>query len=146
MFPVTGSTYYFQMKTEILANFQLCNIVPLRNLQTSQANNSKIFRIQNAKFSGCCFHMNTKTQGDFQICISIPLNQSIGVLKMVFPLTLSNFPSNWSYRISPNRYIYLLATASRAFNSVIFFFTSCKVSSPLLSDSHHLMEAGPCFK
>ena len=31
----------------------------LRNLQTSWANNSRILRIKNAKFSGYCFYMNT---------------------------------------------------------------------------------------
>ena len=31
----------------------------LRNLQTSRANNSRILRIKNAKFSGYCFYMNT---------------------------------------------------------------------------------------
>ena len=45
----------------------------LRNLETSRVNNSRILRIKNAKFSGHCFYMNTKIQGDFQICISVPL-------------------------------------------------------------------------
>ena len=31
----------------------------LRNLQTSQGNNSKILRIKNAKFLGYYFYMNT---------------------------------------------------------------------------------------
>ena len=43
----------------------------LRNLQTSQANNSRILRIKNAKFSGHCFYMNTNMKEDFQICISV---------------------------------------------------------------------------
>ena len=46
----------------------------LRNLQTSWANNLSVFRIKNAKFSGHCFHINTNRWGDFQICISVPLN------------------------------------------------------------------------
>ena len=50
----------------------------LRNLQTSLANNSRIFRIKNAKFSGYCFYINTNVQRDFQICISVPL-MSIGL-------------------------------------------------------------------
>ena len=29
--------------------------------------------IKNAKLSGYCFYMNTNIQGDFQICISVPL-------------------------------------------------------------------------
>ena len=40
----------------------------------SRANNSRILRIKNAKFSEYCFYMNTNIQGDFQICISVPLN------------------------------------------------------------------------
>ena len=36
-------------------------------------NNSRILRIKNAKFSGY-FYMNTNILGDFQICISAPLN------------------------------------------------------------------------
>ena len=46
----------------------------LRNLQTSRTNNSRILRTKNAKFSGYCFYMNTKAQGNFQICISVPLS------------------------------------------------------------------------
>ena len=45
----------------------------LRNLQTLQENNSRIFRIKNAKFSWYCFYMNTNILEDFQICISVPL-------------------------------------------------------------------------
>ena len=45
----------------------------LRNLQTSRANNLRILRIKNAKFSGYYFYKNTTIQGDFQIYISVPL-------------------------------------------------------------------------
>ena len=44
-----------------------------RHLQTSRANNSKTLKIENVKFSGYCFYMNTNIQKDFQICISLPL-------------------------------------------------------------------------
>ena len=37
-------------------------------------NNSIILSIQNAKFSGY-FYMNTDIWRDFQICISVPLNE-----------------------------------------------------------------------
>ena len=40
----------------------------------SRANNSRIPKIKNAKFSGCCFYMNTNIWGDFQICVSVPLS------------------------------------------------------------------------
>ena len=36
-------------------------------------NNSRIFRIQNAKFSWYYYSMNTNIWRDFQICISISL-------------------------------------------------------------------------
>ena len=39
----------------------------------SPANNSRIFRIKNTKYSGHCFYMNTNIHGDFQICVSVPL-------------------------------------------------------------------------
>ena len=38
-------------------------------------NNSKILRIQNVKFSGYYFHINTNIWRDFEICISVPLNE-----------------------------------------------------------------------
>ena len=46
----------------------------LRNLQTSQVNNSRILKIKNAKFSGNCFYINTSIYRDFQIGISVPLS------------------------------------------------------------------------
>ena len=55
----------------------------LRILQTSPANNSRIFRIKNAKFSGYSFYMNTNIYGDFQICITLPLNKAAGFSKYV---------------------------------------------------------------
>ena len=47
----------------------------IKKFQTSRANNSRILRIKNAKLSGYCFCMNTNMQGDFQICISVPLKK-----------------------------------------------------------------------
>ena len=40
-------------------------------------NNSRILRIQNVKFSGYYFYVNTNIQRDFEICISVPLNHTI---------------------------------------------------------------------
>ena len=45
----------------------------LRKVQILRANNSRIIRIQNAKFSGYYFDMNKNIWRDFQICISVPL-------------------------------------------------------------------------
>ena len=53
----------------------------LTDLSNSRANNSRILRIKNAKFSGCCFYMNAKIQEDFQICISVPLKKIIWMSK-----------------------------------------------------------------
>ena len=44
-------------------------------MQTLRVNNSRILRIQNAKFSGYYFYTNTGIWKDFQICISVPLKQ-----------------------------------------------------------------------
>ena len=57
-------------------NNRICQKLPyfLRSLQISRANNSRILRIHNAKFSGYCFYMNTNKERYFQICISVPLN------------------------------------------------------------------------
>ena len=45
----------------------------LRKMQSLGVNNSRILRIQNGKFSGYHFYMNTTKYRDFQICISVPL-------------------------------------------------------------------------
>ena len=45
--------------------------------QILRVNNLRIRRIQNKKFSGCCFYMNTNIEEDFQICISVPLTEFI---------------------------------------------------------------------
>ena len=37
-------------------------------------NNSRTSNSKNAKFSGYYFYVNTDIEGDFQICISVPLN------------------------------------------------------------------------
>ena len=44
----------------------------LRKIQTLRVNNSRILMIK--KFSGYYFHINLNILGDFQICISVPLN------------------------------------------------------------------------
>ena len=45
----------------------------LIKIQTSRRNNSITLRIKKTKFSGYCFYRNTNIQGEFQICISVPL-------------------------------------------------------------------------
>ena len=50
-----------------------------KHVETLRVNNWKTLRIKDAEFSGYYFYMNTKMQGDFQICISVPLrSQSKG--------------------------------------------------------------------
>ena len=43
-------------------------------MQNLRVNNSIIIRIKNETLSRYYFYMNSNTQGDFQICISVPLN------------------------------------------------------------------------
>ena len=50
--------------------------LPFKKIQNLQENNSRVFRIKNAKFSGYYFCMNENKYGDDQICISVPLNVS----------------------------------------------------------------------
>ena len=52
-------------------------MLKISNLQASWANKSRILRIKNAKFSGHCFYTTTKIEGDFQICISVPLRNAV---------------------------------------------------------------------
>ena len=64
----------------------------LRNLQTLRANNSRILRIKNAKFSRYCFYMNTNIKGDFRIYFTVPLRllsdfKEIFFTQYRFPIT-----------------------------------------------------------
>ena len=45
-------------------------------MQTFCMNNLRILRIQNTNFSGYCFHMDKNKWWGFQICISVPLNNT----------------------------------------------------------------------
>ena len=47
-------------------------------------------RFKNAKFSGYWFYMNTNLQGDFQICICVPLNYKIKLIKSIIICILMN--------------------------------------------------------
>ena len=46
-----------------------------KKIQTLRLNNSRILTIKNAKFSGYHFYINLNIYADFQIYISVPLNQ-----------------------------------------------------------------------
>ena len=46
----------------------------VKKIQTLRINNSRILRIQKAKFLGYNFYMYTNIWRDFQICVSLPLN------------------------------------------------------------------------
>ena len=61
----------------------------LRNLQTSRANNLRILKVKNVKFSVYCFYLITNIYGGFQICISVPLNKRNQWVKI--HLTLNSF-------------------------------------------------------
>ena len=50
-------------------------------MQTLRVYNLRIHRIKNAKFPGQFFYMNKNIQGDFQICIGVPLRQTCIISK-----------------------------------------------------------------
>ena len=81
MWKVSLQTFINNRICEKLAYF-------LRILRTSRANNSRILRIKNAKFSGYCFYMNRNIYGDFQICISVPLTYCKNSVSTLFILNL----------------------------------------------------------
>ena len=60
----------------------------LRKLQTSRANNPRIFSINNAKISGYGSYMNTNIEEDFQICISVPLKCRYFPQEIIKPLDM----------------------------------------------------------
>ena len=58
-------------------------------------------------FYGIIFYMNMNTYGDFQICISVPLNSKLCLLiNSVFVIALRKNRFNWQY-VSRNRPIFL---------------------------------------
>ena len=66
----------------------------LRNTQTLRVNNSRILRIKNTKFLGYCFYITTNVQGDFQICISVPLTQLFSGIKFLIFYSISIITKN----------------------------------------------------
>ena len=64
-----------------------------KKLQSSRANNARIPRIKNAKFSGYHFYKNKNIWEDFQICIGVPLRFSSGFYLYIL-LILVNFPGS----------------------------------------------------
>ena len=64
----------------------------LRKIQTLGANNSRLLRIQNAKFLGYYFYMNTNIWRVFKIYISVPLISQFFVrLFVLIRITLKKF-------------------------------------------------------
>ena len=58
-------------------------------------------------FYGIIFYMNMNIYGDFQICISVPLNSKLCLLiDSVFVIALRKNRFNWQY-VSRNRPIFL---------------------------------------
>ena len=72
------------------------NMLKSSKVQTLRVNNSKILRIQNAKFSGYCFYMNTKKWRDFQICTSVHLRRAVKILvqEVMCSLIMKNLRSS----------------------------------------------------
>ena len=83
----------------------------LRNLETSRANNSRIIRIYNATFSGYCFYINRNIQGDFQICISVPLSGFPSMLLQLIivwdPMQVSKLLETQADKMSHRKRIYV---------------------------------------
>ena len=57
-------------------------------LQSLWVCNSRIPSIRNAKFLGYYFYIITNVQGDFQICISVPLIQNVIFCAVIVILNL----------------------------------------------------------
>ena len=94
------------------------------NLQTSRANNSRIVRIRNAKFSGYCFYINTKIQRDF--CISVPIIEYNK--RNIF---LQNHAENEAERLNPFFFIkqlYIRWCAAQSQNILIAFRYTLKIN------------------
>ena len=71
--PLSKSDFFTRVVRVALVS-HLCRLVSLVSLVSgtrvaNQTRSSRILGIMNAKFSGYCFYMSTKIQGDFQICI-----------------------------------------------------------------------------
>ena len=71
-------------------------------MQTMQANNSRIFRIQKAKCSGHHFYTKTNIWRDFPICISAPLKRdlNIGVFFVIIAEFLRTSANSCVYQMS----------------------------------------------
>ena len=66
-------------------------------LQTLRANNSRILRIKNPKFSGCYFDFNTNMYGDFKICNTVPLSHYVRTEAIQILLTAANPKFDFGY-------------------------------------------------
>ena len=99
-------------------------------------NNWRILRIQNAKFSGHCFYMNTNIWRDFQICISVPLHYfkvidktCICIFRVThFPSTIKFLLQNQTFYFS-YKFVYsiyhLFKVAIKLKIALFFFLCPC---------------------
>ena len=102
----------------------------LTDLSNSRANNSRILRIKNAKFSGYCFDINTNIYGDFQICISVPLIEWIYVSKVCWRHSIA-FAANFE-QIQPKNLLnplFIIYSFSFFFFSVYWKFSTVPIES-----------------
>ena len=88
-------------------------------MQTVREYNSRIPRIKNVKFSGYYFYLNTNIQGDFQICISVPLTLALesNINKKSHPSLI--FAENSVPQRTPRRYFKLTIHTCRACKSSV---------------------------
>ena len=109
-------------------------------------NKWRILRIQNAKFSGYHFYMNTNIWRDFQICISVPLSSNL-------PLVKTSLVHINSIEITLPKRMCLVAKLLNYFRSNIDVKYSINIESVILSHLQWTNERGSnreavhiCFK
>ena len=88
----------------------------LRKIQSLWVNNSRILTIKNAKLSGYYFYINLNILGDFQICVSVPLNSSHLENSVVFTLDKINLYTN-----KRNIFIFILYSKLVTLNVLLNF-------------------------
>ena len=81
--------FVFFLKSRLIFNrfYCFCTFVNkhYKHSQTLRVYNSRILRVKTAKFSGYYFYMSTNIQGDFEICIRVPLIHFIPLVSFYTP-------------------------------------------------------------
>ena len=91
-------------------------------MQISRGNNSRTLRINNAKFSGNCFYMNTNLYWDFQICISVPLTKQQNSLYHALSWSDSRLSSWWRFSLEVPLVVPVIAREALYWNDCNFWW------------------------